>query len=404
MVKTSGSMDWLCEPTEYWNESNKNPFRFVSGPFDSPKYFYYKTSSGQRVPDYWKRKREGRLLPFTPWFQVEITGIRDSAGDWTEQYTYCNTSRDWYRGVMTNGLTAWRFIGADQVWSPLKLWADCQGRIDEAAPYIQAAASKIYSQGWDALTFLAELKETVALFKLKQTSFAKLTRRLSDRIQRKKRYIPTNKDIAEAWDDAWLTSRFGVRTLFYDMQDITKLLANWNEQRTRFIERAGFSESWEETPHNPGTKLLHDGDVTFSGNIHHKLSVRGSVVADIAPPDIALNPVVTAWELVPYSFVVDWFVGVGRWLESLSFLALSHEHYAAGGVSYQRDANYRGDWNRIGSGHCHIGEAYEEVTLWHDATMRIPMSVSLRPYIGLNFDWLKGFDLAALLEQALTRR
>jgi hypothetical protein len=33
----------------------------------------------------------------------------------------------------------------------------------------------------------------------------------------------------------------------------------------------------------------------------------------------AFNPLLTAWELVPFSFVVDWFIGIGDWLIAQSF-------------------------------------------------------------------------------------
>jgi hypothetical protein len=45
------------------------------------------------------------------------------------------------------------------------------------------------------------------------------------------------------------------------------------------------------------------------------------VVGDFYVPPFRFNPFLTAYELVPYSFVFDWFFSLGRAIEAVSLLA-----------------------------------------------------------------------------------
>lgn len=55
------------------------------------------------------------------------------------------------------------------------------------------------------------------------------------------------------------------------------------------------------------------------------------------------NPALLAWELLPYSFVVDWFLPVGNYLESLN--AFSGFSFVSGWVSYRTEQWYSVEYN-----------------------------------------------------------
>jgi hypothetical protein len=48
----------------------------------------------------------------------------------------------------------------------------------------------------------------------------------------------------------------------------------------------------------------------------------------------SLNPLAIAWELVPYSFVVDWFVGIGQCLDNWETYAKARSSYKGGYLTY----------------------------------------------------------------------
>lgn len=52
---------------------------------------------------------------------------------------------------------------------------------------------------------------------------------------------------------------------------------------------------------------------------------------------IQLNPFVTAWELVPFSFVVDWFVNVGDWLQSQTATLVTYASQRVACLSIKKD-------------------------------------------------------------------
>lgn len=55
----------------------------------------------------------------------------------------------------------------------------------------------------------------------------------------------------------------------------------------------------------------------------------------------SLNPASIAWELLPYSFVVDWFVDIGSYLRNLETSLLYHNSFVRGYYGELRNLDYR---------------------------------------------------------------
>ena len=115
---------------------------------------------------------------------------------------------------------------------------------------------------------------------------------------------------------------------------------HFDEARTRYTERTGesriFTKNWDVTEASSGSLASVDKHYRYTIDV----SARGSVVADIRPPRVQFNLAATAWEMVTLSFVVDWFISIGRWISALSFLLLQREHYGSAGfrVTYYAEA------------------------------------------------------------------
>lgn len=71
-----------------------------------------------------------------------------------------------------------------------------------------------------------------------------------------------------------------------------------------------------------------------------KISLAGQVVADITPPKIQFNPFVTAYELTTLSFVIDWFINIGQYLQALSFLAIQQDYKCGYGWNVDITSTY----------------------------------------------------------------
>jgi hypothetical protein len=63
------------------------------------------------------------------------------------------------------------------------------------------------------------------------------------------------------------------------------------------------------------------------------VGVRGSIAARIAMQQkrIRANAAITAWELIKFSFIIDWFFSVGNFLETLDLNNITSEQTSAWG-------------------------------------------------------------------------
>lgn len=330
-----------------------------------------RTAEGWTTPNWRKIRNSGSILPMTPWVQTEL---RERVNPGTREWCTASNRKGKY---INNG---W-YPGGGLVWVGKTIYH----YTDLVDPYdlqyfVQKAAAGIYSSGWDAATFLAEIGQL---------------RRMLTGVGRKLDDLSRGQSPGKLLD-LWLEGRYGWRTLLYDIQDLAEVLSRANERRSRYRETKGFTDSgFYSDSVNTGTNPT----INISNSISWTINMRGTVVADIDVPDFQFNPITTAWEVTRLSFVVDWLLNVGQALEAASFLLMAKSHKACGGVKI--DFVLEGNTSLVTKGtltSCTSTGTWEGTGSYVE---RVPMSVSALPRIKLRLNEYKIIDLIALIAQRL---
>lgn len=337
---------------------------------------------GYDVPDYHVRKRNGELMPFTPW----------------EHYEYSYNSGGVYDFVLSSN---YHYIGTP-AWTPYDPWPISKDFIYAYVPtgdlrYLcTEAMSKIYKNGFDLFTNLAEFTSVVRMFR-------SVAKRLADFITympyfwRKlsyKRLMSMARDV----NNDWLQSRYGWRILMYDVLNLHKALVDLNDKRRRFSERSGFQQNYafddsftQDTTHYVLTHVVHR---------EINVSVRGSVVSDIEYPRFQFNPFQTAWELIPLSFVVDWIFNVGNTIAGLTYACRPGNYFSSVGYKIELTQSYN---NYISTRKVTFksGDRYQATGVHAVLQRRSPCEIALSPHFTLRLNGLKVTDLLALIIQRI---
>lgn len=122
----------------------------------------------------------------------------------------------------------------------------------------------------------------------------------------------------------WLELQYGWRPLLSDVYGATEALRqSWSERPVVLNAKATVREVIQGSlPFigDYGLKAIwtQDASVRVTGFIEYEV---GDELAHLSSSTGIRNPLSVAWELVPYSFVVDWFIPVGTYLNNLDYAA-----------------------------------------------------------------------------------
>lgn len=120
--------------------------------------------------------------------------------------------------------------------------------------------------------------------------------------------------------DAWLIWHFGVEPLIKDLHSVMERLES--SANFTWTRHTASSKGQRRFRYNTG-KLPNQWfiDETYMGVRRYSLEVRYTNPSLALMNDFGIvNPASLAWELVPFSFVIDWFYPIGSYLNSFTDL------------------------------------------------------------------------------------
>lgn len=221
---------------------------------------------------------------------------------------------------------------ATQSWEQLLIWnssgvgagqpINVGTLFTEAARCRSRVAAALFDKvqsSYDPMTELAEFKQLVSFVR---GLLEKLTDILG--IIKRKEYL--------SWSlaDLWLAFRYALMPIVYSIGDIQRLVDQIGRRQEFFVFRTGETISSSRPASIPeGLSCYQEGTIEIRGVCRRRLSLRGELRGlQILLDRCSFNPIKTGWELVPFSFVIDWFLNLGSWLTSLMWVDWSSESKA----------------------------------------------------------------------------
>lgn len=226
----------------------------------------------------------------------------------------------------------------------------------------------VYNMALDRLNdkVRGSLDLSISVFERRQTvrmvqSLVKVIRHAKKTVARAAREsdnLPRFRDPTRSLADGWLQYTYGWKPLLSDIFGIADETIRHTLNETQRIRGRA---------HLPIKGLGYITKNVDACNIARVLSIgegkQGCMInVSLAPPAkdfevsrwTSLNPVSIGWELIPYSFVVDWFYDVGSYLRNLETAFLYNSQFRGGYVSelfaYTGDETLNGQFFSAGPG------------------------------------------------------
>lgn len=146
-----------------------------------------------------------------------------------------------------------------------------------------------------------------------------LSNRKKKRLQKNVRRYKNDGHLFAA--NSWLEYKFGWLPLLSDVRGAAESIAKYHSTDFSVGSASGthqFNKSWSyKIPIGTIGSLNRVSSVSVSTRVKFRFRTKDGLFNDV--PNMGLSdPLLLAWELLPYSFVVDWFLPVGDYLGNLT--------------------------------------------------------------------------------------
>jgi hypothetical protein len=300
-------------------------------------------------------------LPIVGPFTRVSTAFAPTAYGWTSQIL--NKNQRWFRQAKPFDLPLEYNMVHQVVVSALDMWnrpvdvSQCSGEVNST--YRNYAYNKAYEKlkanlGEASATMvnLAERKQSIDMIAGRGLQLLRFTNHL-----RKLQFEAAARDLdllapprkllkkpgQKALAKNWLEYHFGWEPLVKDIGNSVDLLQ-------RPIPKGKIVGTSNRT--DKDVYRFDGGDTRRVDHITTKTQFKLGAQIDVTNPNLFLanqmgfvNPLTVAWELVPFSFVVDWFVNVSDFLSSCSDFVgvdVSHSYQSMlQDITISRDMSYR---------------------------------------------------------------
>lgn len=195
---------------------------------------------------------------------------------------------------------------------------------DDIVSAVNIAATRAWSDsnGHDAdiLQDIAEMHQTIQMFTKPTAAITSLTKAITSS-RKGKLAARLLGGTVESAQNLWLQYRFGIRPLVSSVNGVVQALGKIRTKR-RWTARGNYTLERYDTQTSVGSTWSTTCSYTMSRR--HKAVVRAGILLEeevTLPRSLGVDAsgmLALPWELVPYSFVADWFVNVGDFLYALT--------------------------------------------------------------------------------------
>jgi hypothetical protein len=208
---------------------------------------------------------------------------------------------------------------------------------------------------------------------------------------RKHSNISSSKVNADWVSSNWLQLQYGWLPLVKDVFGAAKHLAWYLERDQPMVYRASLRKS--------GPGVSPSSSYTVSGSVYQRKSIKAIVTRINQVSLLGLtDPASLAWEKLPWSFVADWFIPVGNYLEAVNLDRSLTAKYVISHKTYQSctGATY------IGGGSQRWSAGYLRVNIRFERTVESSLPVRLPQFKPLSEvpSWTRAANAISLLFQA----
>lgn len=181
---------------------------------------------------------------------------------------------------------------------------------------------------------IAEIKQTAQFLKSPLSSLVKLFRKMkvahATKLSKKRNRV-TARDYVDTAADTWLSYRYAFNPLVGDVTGLMNMMSEKLSTESKILRRVSGRDKVEYSTTEAFTQTSLSTILTLYLYGYFERNVTQTITAvqlyrykpyyedAIALASVGLSPtqvVSTAWELTPFSFIVDWGVGVGDWLRA----------------------------------------------------------------------------------------
>lgn len=230
---------------------------------------------------------------------------------------------------------------------------------------LQKALAAAQTDAWDTLTFAAEFHKTVDMLKTAKDRYARHWEKVYDVAagrRKPSRVQSSQQEMFSLFSEVWLEYRFGLRPVIYDIQSIAetvdRMLNGIPLLARGHAEESAVNSNFSSTVINQlngyrwfnGSQFVMglvpgNGSTvcTFTRSI--QVTGRASVgVTSWLRGLVTVDPLVTVWELTPWSVFLDYFVNVGELLAAFSPFAVGEMAFATYSETTLETRTSLGSW------------------------------------------------------------
>jgi len=281
------------------------------------------------TPGYFAMRKTGEFLPINPLTSSKRRIVRSDTGkmEWDVTYYGNPAFTSSYEGHVAlsaywhqSGFEYKNFGGSIPSWSSENV-------------LVTDALARARSKGFDVLTFMAEFRKTMNLVKQFRKRTLQRADRVSNHIERlsKGKRSQANLSPAAAFAETWLEARYGWRQIAFDLEAITEAFYKLKNSTSPLIrgyasETNVATNTYKTVSMSKTVRMYEKYKTGYSGGyaayshtqeLHHE--TRAGVVLEALIDDItSFDPLVTGWEVVPFSFIIDWFFNIDRIIAAYS--------------------------------------------------------------------------------------